>query len=296
MNEEVVQVTVRDMDNLLLSIKIEFGYNQSELYLNDTLLDDFRQISENDIICVKNYSRVEESSAYELIYISGELDNYKFKMIVDSGAQKSVMSHELAKELKLDSIIDKRYKGRVVGVGSAEIIGRIIGCNIKVGPGFFIPVDVDVIALDDPSIFLLGLDFLYPNRCSLDFSKQCITSRNHTIPFLSRKQIEELASPINITREKILSSYQIMKSSISYSDYMNRKKLINKIISNIIMNPMQDKYKKINIQSKLFSDIYEDPSCQQFIRTIGFIEKGNTHIIFRDTNNLLLEARKILSQ
>ena len=86
-----------------------------------------------------------------------------------------------------------------------------------------------------------------------------------------------------------------MKSTTSYLDYENKQKILHKIISNIIMHPTQDKYKKINTQSKLFNDIYKDPNCMQFIKTIGFVEQGNDHIVFRETNSLLVEAKKLLS-
>lgn len=288
--------TITDIDSLLLVVKNLFGYNNPDLYLNNKLIYSLDQIKNNDIICVNSKSDEKESPIYEHIYIEGILDNYRVKMIVDSGAQKSIMSYELAKQIRVDNIIDKRYKGYATGMGKAAIIGRIMGCNIKIAPGFFISIDIDVATLDNPSIFLLGLDFLYPNKCVMDFNKQCILSGNNKIPFLKSYEIEELKLPINIVQESILSSYDNLKSNISYSD--PKMQIISKIITNIINNPTQDKYKKINIQSKHFKDIYNDSNCMKFIQCIGFIPQGNTHMIFRGnlTDNLLVEANKILTQ
>ena len=54
------------------------------------------------------------------------------EMMVDTGAQTSVMSASLAQQLDLMSGINRRYQGVASGVGTARILGRLenVACEL----------------------------------------------------------------------------------------------------------------------------------------------------------------------
>eukprot|EP00957_Ditylum_brightwellii_P119688 9131908-Ditylum_brightwellii.AAC.1 len=71
-------------------------------------------------------------------------------MMVDTGAQSSVISLQLARELQLDNRIDRSYTGMAAGVGRAAII----------------VLDVQ------EKLLLLGLDLMRKFKCIVDLDGQ----------------------------------------------------------------------------------------------------------------------------
>lgn len=99
-------------------------------------------------------------------------DGVCVEMMVDSGAQSSVMSSSLARELGLERRIDRREVGIAMGVGRARIIGRIRGVVCTLGNVEF---DMDFVVLDVPDkILLLGLDQLRRFKCVIDLEKEVL--------------------------------------------------------------------------------------------------------------------------
>ena len=94
------------------------------------------------------------------------------EMMVDSGAQSSVMSSSLAEQLGLTSRIDRREQGIATGVGRARISGciRDVGCTMG-NVEFY----MDFIVVEVPEkLLLLGLDQLRRFKCVIDLDKEVL--------------------------------------------------------------------------------------------------------------------------
>eukprot|EP00924_Labyrinthula_sp_SR-Ha-C_P013028 maker-scaffold_12-snap-gene-7.49-mRNA-1 protein AED:0.02 eAED:0.02 QI:63/1/1/1/1/1/3/21/368 len=110
-----------------------------------------------------------------MLYIDVEVNGKKVQAFVDSGAQTSVMSLKCAKKLGIDRLIDERFSGKVVGVGSGQSLGRIHLAPLNIKNNFF-PLSLTVLGgengLGDKNMeFLLGLDMLKRHRASIDLVK-----------------------------------------------------------------------------------------------------------------------------
>ena len=54
-----------------------------------------------------------------------QVNGQPIKAFVDSGAQSSIMSQDCARRCNLLHLLDKRFQGMAVGVGSGKIVGQI---------------------------------------------------------------------------------------------------------------------------------------------------------------------------
>lgn len=100
----------------------------------------------------------ESFASVSMLYINCEVNGHAIKAFVDSGAQTTIISTNLAQELNLSRLIDKRFRGEARGVGKTEILGRIHSAPLKI-ENQFIPCSFTV--LDTAVDMLLGLDSKY---------------------------------------------------------------------------------------------------------------------------------------
>src|SRR5947209_2452024 len=67
-----------------------------------------------------------------LYFIKAVCCNKQFKVMIDSGAQTSIMSYHMMQQLQLQHGLDKTHKGYATGVGKAKIHGVIKHCDVNV--------------------------------------------------------------------------------------------------------------------------------------------------------------------
>lgn len=67
--------------------------------------------------------------------ISCTIGDITVEMLVDTGAQSSVISAPLVRQLGLSDRLDRRYQGIAAGVGRASISGRIRNVVCSFGKG-----------------------------------------------------------------------------------------------------------------------------------------------------------------
>ncbi len=122
-----------------------------------------------------------------MLYIDCKVNNVPMKAFVDSGAQTTIMSRDCAKKVGIYHLLDERFSGMAIGVGSAKILGRIHLTTMTIGNTHF-PLSITV--LDQGGLeFLLGLDQLRRHQCSIDLAQNCLCIGNEKARFLSEGEL-----------------------------------------------------------------------------------------------------------
>mmetsp|Transcript_6797 Transcript_6797/g.12603 ORF Transcript_6797/g.12603 Transcript_6797/m.12603 type:complete len:263 (-) Transcript_6797:74-862(-) len=111
----------------------------------------------------------------EMIYVQCEIadSGMSTEMLVDTGAQISVISVPLVREFGLMPYLDRSNQGIASGVGNARIVGHLRGVPVRLGTyeGVEFALDFAVLAVDD-DLLMLGIDQLRRFGCIIDLQKQ----------------------------------------------------------------------------------------------------------------------------
>lgn len=135
-----------------------------------------------------------------MLYINVEVNGRNIQAFVDSGAQSTIMSNTYAEQCGLLHLLDDRFAGVAIGVGTGKILGRIHMVSIKINEHFF-PITITVMdrnsGLCDIKVdFLFGLDMLRRHRCHIDLEKNVLVfglDKNEYMEtsFLNEKDLEK---------------------------------------------------------------------------------------------------------
>jgi DNA damage-inducible protein 1 len=148
-----------------------------------------------------------------MLYVEAKINNTTLQAFVDSGAQTTIMSKKCAQKCGIFDLVDTRFAGIAVGVGTGTILGRIHMAQLQIGHVYF-PCSVTV--MDDAALpsggggsdkdgnpatpkdmdFLLGLDMLKRHTCCIDLEQGNLKFRLAPgeyleTPFLHEKDLDE---------------------------------------------------------------------------------------------------------
>ena len=100
-----------------------------------------------------------------------EIGNITMEMLVDTGAQTSILSMPVVRQLGLSNRLDRRVQGVAAGVGRAKILGSIrnVVCSFGVGHVEFL-MDYFILDIVEPLV-IIGLDQLRKYKCLVDMER-----------------------------------------------------------------------------------------------------------------------------
>ena len=134
-----------------------------------------------------------------MLYIDATVNGHSIQAFVDSGAQTTIMSSVCAEQCGLLHLLDTRFAGTAVGVGTGTILGRVHLAPLQIKNHFF-PCSITIMdsdkGLGDKNMeFLFGLDMLKRHRCKIDLQLNSLlfTMEDGTYleaPFLHEKDLD----------------------------------------------------------------------------------------------------------
>ncbi|RUP46645.1 aspartyl protease-domain-containing protein [Jimgerdemannia flammicorona] len=131
------------------------------------------------------------------LYIAVEINGRKLVALVDSGAQSTVISPEMAESCGLLRLMDTRFSGVAEGVGTAKILGRIHSTQMKLGKDLFLACSFIVVEGRGTEL-LFGLDMLKKHQASIDLKKDALIINDTEIPFLLEHELPEKQRMIEV--------------------------------------------------------------------------------------------------
>lgn len=289
------KVTIEHLSDLSSLVEIYFGINTSNqiIRFGGTIIEvkndiNYYKLTDSDILIVdsiktQSVDRLQETMedmqtlsqvAYPMIHIKGQCNDMCFKIMVDSGAQVSIMTENMAKILKMDHLIDKEAKGKAIGVGETNILGCLYGAYLNIS-NLFIPINFHIVDnMLSPYLVLLGLDFLYNYKTVLDFNRRLAIIDNKEIKFLNEGESQELDIPYNIKKEEIKTYFYQITNGFKSDEKKNMIRLTSKIIDNILKNPSEEKFRVLNKNSSIIKNSISNNSLYwKFMNKIGFQEQ-----------------------
>lgn len=151
------------------------------------------EIDNNLILSSKSLSDedFDFNETFSPLQVLCEVNGFAIPAIIDTGAQITIMSASCAKRCRISNLIDSRFAGRAIGVGSSDILGRINDLRLRIGP---INFQSRISVLSDSSVdFLIGMDFLRRFKCDLCLTegimKLRVREKYIRIPLLSDKSL-----------------------------------------------------------------------------------------------------------
>lgn len=134
-----------------------------------------------------------------MLYMNCLVNKKPLQVFVDSGAQSTIMSSACADRLGLLHLVDDRFHGVAVGVGTGKIMGKIHMVELTIG-GYDFPCSITVMdseaGLGDTNMdCLFGLDMLKRHRCCIDLGKNVLrftlgaAGETMEAPFLHEKDL-----------------------------------------------------------------------------------------------------------
>lgn len=190
---KINEVGVEDQDMMACQISSGNPFAQSRLVANSPYPQ--RTERRDNRAAKLNMQRALEATPeafadVTMLYVDAEVNGIPLKAFVDSGAQKTVMSKECARKVKLLDIVDTDFAGVAMGVGAARIMGRVHIMPMKIGDEVYAASAI-VLEQSQNIDLLIGLDMLKKYRCNIDLGNNVLYfgTTEKSVPFLPESQL-----------------------------------------------------------------------------------------------------------
>ena len=169
-NASMVFLTEEGLSKKLLSF-ISPPSSTLETHLNDPLSADYQRKIEEQIHNERfNIIRQETYENYpelfvpaELIFIKSIFNGVPAEVLIDTGAQTTIISKSFAERAGILKLVDSSFKTMTVGVGSQMSLGKIWQLQMQISGCFFM-ISATVLA-DFPYDVLMGIDMMKRHHC-----------------------------------------------------------------------------------------------------------------------------------
>ncbi|KAI5962292.1 DDI1 [Candida pseudojiufengensis] len=140
----------------------------------------------------------ESFTSVNMLHLKLKINGVEQIAMVDSGAAMTTISSEIAEKCGISRLVDKRFQGQAVGVGTQNIGGKIHSVPIEIA-GVELPCSFYIV---DTSVgILFGLDMLRRHRCVIDLTKDTLLIGGH----IEAKFLTESEMPRNSLGGNIFS-------------------------------------------------------------------------------------------
>lgn len=109
----------------------------------------------------------ETFSIADLPLLSVRLNGHSVMGLIDTGAQSSIISQEMAEKCGILYLVDKKWTTKAVGIGEQTVVGRIHNSPFLIG-GITLSISLLIIKTFHSNYFLIGQDFLVRNHCIIE--------------------------------------------------------------------------------------------------------------------------------
>lgn len=216
-----IEIKVTNTDELFEMAKAYFEYQYPSLSLsfNNITLNkskslSFYNITDNDVILISNAQENYEIEDMDMLHytsphILASNGTHFFKVLIDTGAQKSIIGKNIAQKLNLLNDVNKRLQSKLVGVGgTVQSDGVIHNIPFNLGNGLMAQVSLTVMDADN---FIFGMDFLTKNHCKIDIMGRTLEFNGNIIPFMNELDMQKYKDVIQIDGTENKEPMQDMK-------------------------------------------------------------------------------------
>ncbi|KAL1958798.1 hypothetical protein VTO42DRAFT_3635 [Malbranchea cinnamomea] len=125
----------------------------------------------------------ESYGTVEMLYVPFEINGYRTKAMVGSGAMATIISADFAAACGIMSLVDRRFTAAATGVGTMHIAGVVRSINITVGHITLLS-SLQIMSQNLRNDVLLGLDVLKRYQACIDLTRNALVFQNHAVYFL----------------------------------------------------------------------------------------------------------------
>jgi predicted aspartyl protease len=218
-----------------------------------------------------------------MLHVATEIGEHEIDMLVDTGAQMSVLSEPLAAQLGLLSRLDRRFQGMANGVGQAKILGKVFDVPVKLGHVEF-SLNFSILSTQS-HIILLGLDLLQQFKCMVDLERKCLVfggSEGVRVPFVSSSR-DVVTSPIDTVLAQGRRAAEMLRARdpVAASTVF---RTLGLVLKNIVRYPNENKYRRLHGNNeRLQGEVLAHPEVVELLRLVGFGSDGQDLVLPQGT-------------
>ncbi|CAF3486660.1 unnamed protein product, partial [Rotaria socialis] len=215
-----------------------------------------------------------------MLFISCIIDNYKYKSLVDSGAEICLIGiKNVRKNHNINGITNAGINVTGIG-GSVKVHGRI---NLKVNIGNEKSVFQSFVIVEDlANELLLGADFIRANEFIIDMASKKLLKRLNKIDKIEPKAINKLEQckcNINSVKSIVKDTVASENSNFNIASINNNVKSKIPVVKETISNFNIKKVNNVNLENEIFNIDYTNGAVR-LIETIDLKPQHSTIAAF----------------